>query len=126
MRWLKEGRKLITWGAQAFERVAAYAEGTIVADANVYGGEGGSCRTGRQGSSAYLPRGSRKCLSAEVCYNAPLLPPVNAGDQIAESRVFCDDNLVQVALLYAADSGSDSSITRIAADALKQLALGWL
>lgn len=123
----EEGRKLITWGARAFERVAAYADGAIVAYANVYGGESGSVGLIGNGEVAlYLPRGSRKCLSAEVRYDTPLLPPVNAGDQIAELRVFCDDRLVQVAPLYAAETVGEGGITRKAADALRQLALGWL
>jgi serine-type D-Ala-D-Ala carboxypeptidase (penicillin-binding protein 5/6) len=123
----EEGRKLITWGARAFERVAAYADGAIVAYASVYGGESGSVGLIGNGEVAlYLPRGSRKCLSAEVQYNAPLRPPVLAGDQIAELRVFCDDRLVQVAPLYAAETVLEGGITRKAADALRQLALGWL
>ncbi|MGV8830650.1 MAG: D-alanyl-D-alanine carboxypeptidase family protein [Devosia sp.] len=123
----EEGRKLITWGARAFERVAAYADGAIVAYADVYGGEPGNVGLIGNGEIAlYLPRGSRKCLSAEVSYNAPLIPPVTAGDKIAELRVFCDDRLVQIAPLYAAQSVVEGGITRKAADALRQLALGWL
>jgi len=123
----EEGRKLITWGARAFERVAAYADGAIVAYANVYGGESGSVGLIGNGEVAlYLPRGSRKCLSAQVLYNAPLRPPVTAGDQIAELRVYCDDRLVQVAPLYAAETVQEGGIVRKAADALRQLALGWL
>ncbi|WDR01144.1 hypothetical protein PSC71_14855 [Devosia sp. J2-20] len=55
-----------------------------------------------------------------------IAPPVLAGDQIAELRVFCDDRLVQVAPLYAAETVLEGGITRKAADALRQLALGWL
>ncbi|MGV8854759.1 MAG: D-alanyl-D-alanine carboxypeptidase family protein [Devosia sp.] len=123
----EEGRKLITWGARAFERVAAYAKGAVVTYADVYGGEKPSVGLVGNGEIAlYLPRGSRKCLSAEVQYTAPLLPPVQAGAQIAELRVFCDDRLVQVAPLFAAETVTDGGIVRKATDALKQLALGWL
>jgi D-alanyl-D-alanine carboxypeptidase (penicillin-binding protein 5/6) len=123
----EEGRKLITWGTRAFERVAAYPEGKVVAYANVYGGTSGSVGLIGNGEVAlYLPRGSRKCLSAQVNYNAPLLPPVEQGTQIAELRVFCDDQLVQVAPLYAAESVGEGDIVRKATDALKELALGWL
>jgi D-alanyl-D-alanine carboxypeptidase (penicillin-binding protein 5/6) len=123
----EEGRKLITWGARAFERVAAYPEGAIVAYANVYGGESGSVGLVGDGEVAlYLPRGSRKCLNAEVVYTGPLMPPVVQGDQVAELRVFCDEQLVQVAPLYAAESVKDGDIVRKATDALKQLALGWM
>ena len=123
----EEGRKLITWGARAFERVAAYADNAIVAYADVFGGESGSVGLVGNGEIAlYLPRGSRRCLSAEVHYVGPLMPPVMAGDQIAELQVFCDDRLVQVAPLYAAQSVAEGGIMRKATDALRQLALGWL
>ena len=123
----EEGRKLITWGARAFERVSAYPEGKVVAYANVYGGTSGSVGLIGDGEVAlYLPRGSRKCLSAQVNYTAPLMPPVQQGQQIAELRVFCDDQLVQAAPLYAAETVEEGDIVRKATDALKQLALGWL
>ncbi|SEQ49696.1 D-alanyl-D-alanine carboxypeptidase (penicillin-binding protein 5/6) [Devosia sp. YR412] len=123
----EEGRKLITWGARAFERVSAYAAGDVVAYANVYGGTSGSVGLVGDGEVAlYLPKGSRKCLSASVSYTGPLMPPVLQGDQVAELRVFCDDQLVQVAPLFAAETIEDGGITRKATDALKQLALGWI
>ena len=123
----EEGRKLITWGARAFERVAAYADGAVVAYANVYGGTSGSVGLVGEGEIAlYLPRGSRKCLGASVVYTGPLMPPVNAGDKVAELRVFCDEQLVQTAPLFAAETVEQGDIMRRATDALKQLALGWL
>jgi D-alanyl-D-alanine carboxypeptidase (penicillin-binding protein 5/6) len=123
----EEGRKLITWGARAFERVAAYTDGAVVAYANVYGGTSGSVGLVGNGEIAlYLPRGSRKCLGASVVYTGPLMPPVNAGDKVAELRVFCDEQLVQTAPLFAAETVGQGDIVRRATDALKQLALGWL
>lgn len=123
----EEARKLITWGARAFERVSAFPEGSVVAYANVYGGVDGSVGLVGHGEIAlYLPKGSRKCLQASVVYRGPLIPPVAEGDQIAELRVFCDDKLVQTAPLYAEKSVGAGDIVRKATDALKQLALGWL
>ena len=123
----EEGRKLITWGARAFERVAAYPDGAVVAYANVYGGTSASVGLVGDGEVAlYLPRGSRKCLNAQVSYVGPLMPPVIEGDKIAELRVFCDEQLVQTAPLYAAETVEEGDIVRKATDALKQLALGWL
>jgi D-alanyl-D-alanine carboxypeptidase (penicillin-binding protein 5/6) len=54
------------------------------------------------------------------------MPPVNAGDKVAELRVFCDEQLVQTAPLFAAETVEQGDIVRRATDALKQLALGWL
>ncbi|QYO78526.1 D-alanyl-D-alanine carboxypeptidase family protein [Devosia salina] len=123
----EEARKLLTWGARAFERFTPYAEGQIVAYADVYGGETPSVGLVGKGEIAlYLPRGSRQCLTATVNYTSPLLPPINAGDKIAELRVYCNDQLVQSAPLYAAESVGQGDLVRRATDALKQLALGWL
>ncbi len=123
----EEGRKLLTWGQRAFERFAPYPEGKVVAYADVYGGESPSVGLVGNGEIAlYLPRGSRQCLSATVNYQSPLRPPVNQGDQIAELRVYCNDDLVQTAPLYAAESVPQGDIVRRSLDALKQLALGWL
>ncbi|WP_343030751.1 D-alanyl-D-alanine carboxypeptidase family protein [Devosia marina] len=123
----EEARKLLTWGARAFERFNPYAEGQIVAYADVYGGAKPNVGLVGQGEIAlYLPRGSRQCLSATVNYQAPLLPPVRQGDRIAELRVFCNGQLVQAAPLYAAEDISQGDLIRRATDALKQLALGWL
>ena len=123
----EEGRKLITWGARAFERISAYPAGKIVGYANVYGGASGNVALVGNGELAlYLPRGSRKCLQATIVYTGPLMPPVRQGDKVAELRVFCDDTLVQTAPLFAAETVEQGDIVRKAADALKQLALGWL
>ena len=123
----EEGRKLITWGARAFERVAAYPEGAVVAHAHVYGGTSADVGLVGDGEVAlYLPRGSRKCLNAEVVYTGPLMPPVVEGDRIAELRVYCDEQLVQTAPLYAAETIEEGDIVRKATDALRQLAFGWL
>ena len=123
----EEGRKLITWGARAFERVSAYPDGAVVAYANVYGGTSGSVGLVGNGEIAlYLPRGSRRCLNAEVSYTGPLMPPIEQGAQVAELKVFCDDDLVQTAPLFAVDSVEEGDLVRKATDALKQLALGWL
>jgi D-alanyl-D-alanine carboxypeptidase (penicillin-binding protein 5/6) len=123
----EEGRKLITWGARAFEKFAAYPEGAVVAYANVYGGtEPNVALVGNGELALYLPRGSRKCLSANVRYTGPLMPPVRKGDKVAELQVFCDDKLIQAAPLFAANNVEQGDIVRKATDALKQLALGWL
>jgi D-alanyl-D-alanine carboxypeptidase (penicillin-binding protein 5/6) len=123
----EEARKLLTWGARAFERFTPYAEGQVVAYADVYGGASPNVPLVGDGEVAlYLPRGSRQCLSATVNYSAPLMPPVNQGDRIAELRVYCNDQLVQSAPLYAGETVGQGDLVRRATDALKQLALGWL
>ena len=123
----EEGRKLLTWGQRAFERITPYAAGAVVGHADVYGGAAPNVAMVGNGEIAlYLPRGSRQCLSATLNYTGPLLPPVRQGDQIGELRVFCNDQLVQSAPLYAAEDVPQGDLVRRATDALKHLAIGWL
>ncbi|GLQ57776.1 D-alanyl-D-alanine carboxypeptidase family protein [Devosia nitrariae] len=123
----EEARKLITWGTRAFERIPAFAAGQIIGYADVYGGEDGSVGLIGEGSvDLYLPRGSRRCLTADITYQGPLLPPVATGERVAELRVYCNEQLIQAAPLYAADDVKQGGIVRRATDAIKQLALGWL
>lgn len=123
----EEARKLVTWGSRAFEQVPAYDAGEVVGYANVYGGEKPNVGLVADGAlNLYLPRGGRRCLSAAIVYHAPIRPPVAEGDKLAELRVYCNDQLIQSAPLYAAQSVAEGSIFRKAMDALKELALGWL
>jgi D-alanyl-D-alanine carboxypeptidase (penicillin-binding protein 5/6) len=123
----EEARKLLTWGTRAFEKLSPYAAGQVVGMADVYGGEVPSVGLVGNGEVAlYIPRGSRQCLSATISYSAPLIPPIQQGQKLAELRVFCDDQLIQTAPLFAAESVAQGDIVRRATDALKQLALGWL
>lgn len=123
----EEARKIITWGSHAFELVQAFSDGEIVGYANVYGGEEGSVGlVGESKLTLYLPRGGRRCLRGEIAYQAPILPPVVEGDQLAELRVYCNDQLIQSAPLFAASSVEDGSLMRKSMDALKELALGWI
>lgn len=123
----EEARKLVTWGTRSFERIAAFAENEIVGYANVYGGEQPNVGlVGRGSIDLYIPKGSRKCLAASISYNAPLLPPVEAGAEIAQLQVLCDGQLIQAAPLYAIEAVGEGNLVRRATDALKELAIGWL
>lgn len=123
----EEARKLITWGARSFERIPAFAENAIVGYAGVYGGETAQVGLVGEGSiDIYLPRGNRQCLSAQIAYTAPILPPVEAGDRLAQLNILCDDQIIQTAPLYAAESVGEGDIVRKATDALWELAFGWI
>jgi len=123
----EEARKLITWGTRSFEQVTAFNNGEVVAKIPVYGGEVSTVDLVGEGVvSVYVPKGSKKCLSANIAYSSPILPPVLKGDKIAELHIMCDKQLIQSTPLYALQSVEKGSIVRRASDALKELALGWL
>lgn len=123
---VEQARRLLTWGSQNFERVPAFAANAIVGYARVYGGS--EPQVGLRGEGAidiYLPRGNRRCLSANITYRVPIRPPVEAGDRLAQLNILCDDQLIQTAPLYAADPVGQGDIVRRATDALWDLAFGW-
>ena len=74
----------------------------------------------------FIPKGAQNCPTATVSYRAPLIPPVAKGQEIGKLNVFCNDVVVQVTPLYAADDVAEGDIVRRSMDALKELALGWL
>lgn len=122
----EEARKLMTWGTRSFERVPAFAENAVVGHVSVYGGAISQVPLVGEGSiDIYLPRGNRRCLSANITYTAPIRPPVQAGDRLAQLNILCNDQLIQTAPLYAAESVNQGDIVRRASDALWELAFGW-
>lgn len=123
----EEARKFVTWGSRNFEKVAAFDEGEIVGHAIVYGGATGEVGlTGDGPVELYIPKGSRRCLTARIVYTGPLIPPVEAGDAVATLHVWCNDQLIQTAPLYAAETVEEGDLIRRATDALKELAFGWM
>ena len=123
----EEARKLVTWGTRGFEQIPVYAKGQIVTYANVYGGsEGQVGLIGKGDINLFVPKGADNCPQATVTYNAPILPPVQEGAELAKLNVMCNGVVVQVTPLYAASSVGEGDIVRKATDALKELALGWL
>jgi D-alanyl-D-alanine carboxypeptidase (penicillin-binding protein 5/6) len=123
----EEARKLVTRGTRGFELVPVYPEGAIIAHASVYGGvEPQVGLVGKGAIDLFLPKGANNCPTATVTYRGPLTPPVEQGREVAKLNVMCNDVVVQVTPLYAAETVEEGDIVRQAVDALKELALGWL
>jgi D-alanyl-D-alanine carboxypeptidase (penicillin-binding protein 5/6) len=123
----EEARKLVTWGTRGFELIPVFAEGQVVARANVYGGvEPEVGLVGKGNIDIFLPKGAQNCPTATVTYRGPLRPPVKAGQEVGQLNVICNDVVVQITPLYAASDVEEGDIVRKASDAVKQLLLGWL
>ena len=123
----EEARKLITWGTRNFERMRAFEENAVVGYVDIYGGDAPSVALVGDGAiDLYIPKGSRKCLSASISYHSPIRPPVDRGDKLAELQVMCSGQVIQAAPLYAAEAVGEGGIVRQAVDALKELTFGWL
>ncbi len=123
----EEARKLITWGMRGFELLPVYAEGAVVAHAQVFGGEKADVGlVGKGKIDLFVPKAADNCPTATVTYKGPLRPPVNAGDEVAKLNIYCSGKLVQQSPLYAAETVEQGDLFRRATDAAKHLLLGWI
>lgn len=123
----EEARKLLDWGSRAFERVRLFAEGEVIGEASVYGGEKpGVAVTGKGPVEIYLPIGFRDKMRARIAYSGPLLPPIEQGQQVATLKVWIGESLSQETPLYAAETVEPGGLRRKAVDAIKELLLGWI
>lgn len=123
----EEGRKLISWGTRGFELIPVFAQDEVIAEADVYGGAAGSVPlVGKGNIDLFIPKGAQNCPQATVTYKAPIMPPVQKGQPLAQLNVMCNGVVVQVTPLYAGADVGEGDIVRKATDALKELALGWL
>jgi D-alanyl-D-alanine carboxypeptidase (penicillin-binding protein 5/6) len=123
----EEARKLVTWGTRGFELIPVFPEGKVVAYANVYGGEEPQVGlVGKGNIDLFVPKGAKDCPQATVTYRGPLRPPVEKGTEVGQLNVMCNNVVVQITPLFAAETVAEGDIVRKAMDALKQLALGWL
>ena len=123
----EEARKLVTWGTRGFELMTLFAEGNQVGAADVYGGTKSQVMLVGQGSiDVLIPKGLDNCPTAAILYNGPLIPPVEQGTEVARLEVSCNDKVIQVTPLYAAETVGSGDLPSKAMAALKQLAFGWM
>jgi D-alanyl-D-alanine carboxypeptidase (penicillin-binding protein 5/6) len=122
-----EGRKLLEWGFRAFEPRRIFAEGDIVGEASVYGGEKGRVALKAKGPvSLLLPRGSSERINARIVYRGPLTVPVQEGAEVARLLVTRGDVKTLDIPLYAAETVQAGTLQSRAFDALMEVATGWV
>ncbi|MEO0497220.1 MAG: D-alanyl-D-alanine carboxypeptidase family protein [Pseudomonadota bacterium] len=123
----EEARKMLNWGARAFDKREILPEGEIIGGARVYGGETRNVDLTSKGPLIiFTPIGSTDRVRARITYQGPLMPPVEAGQHVAELQVFIEDKLSQQVPLFAATDVVKGGLQRQALDALEELAFGWI
>jgi D-alanyl-D-alanine carboxypeptidase (penicillin-binding protein 5/6) len=123
----EEARKLLEWGLRAFEKTQVFADGEVVGEAQVFGGEKSGVALKAKGAvDLFLPITNRDKLTARIVYRGPLPAPVEEGQEVGELKVWIGDTLSQEMPLYAAESVDIGSLPHRALDAVKELAVGWL
>lgn len=123
----EEARKLLEWGLRSFEKTQIFADGEVVGEAQVFGGEKPRVALKAKGPvNIFLPITNRDRLTARIVYDGPLPAPVEEGQPVGALKVWIGDTLSQETPLYATESVGVGSLPRRAMDAVKELAVGWL
>jgi D-alanyl-D-alanine carboxypeptidase (penicillin-binding protein 5/6) len=122
-----EAAKLLDWGFRSFKQVTAFADGEVVAEASVYGGEVGRVPLKADGPIRILvPRLAAAPLKARAVYQGPIVAPFEAGVEVGTLRIWQSDRVIQETPLYTAQAVAQGPLHKRALDALGELLLGWL
>lgn len=122
----EEARKLMDWGFRAFERVNFFAEGEVIGEANVFGGDqAGVGLVSKAAIDVLLPRGTRDQIKGRIVYQGPVQAPIEAGQEIGKLELTVNDQLLREAKVYAATDVGVGSTRQRAVDGLQELLLGW-
>lgn len=123
----EEARKLLEWGLRSFEKTEVFAKDEVVGEAAVFGGAKSAVALKAKGPiDLLLPIANRDKVTARIMYNGPLPAPVETGQPVGTLRVWIGDTLSQETPVFAAETVEVGSLPRRAADAVKELAVGWL
>jgi D-alanyl-D-alanine carboxypeptidase (penicillin-binding protein 5/6) len=122
-----EAQKLLSWGFRSFETRRLFDAGEEVGQASVYGGAQGS--VGLVSSTpvdVLIPRGTADKLVAKITYTGPLLPPLDAGKEVARLKVMRGDVEVLDVPLVTAQSVTAGTVSQRALDAALELSTGFI
>ncbi len=122
----QETRKLLDWALDGFARKPLYRAGELVETVPVFGGTEEKVALLLAETFQPLIPVDGAGVDAQVMYSGPIAAPVQRGEEIAKLIVRVNGSeTVSVPLLAADDVSSKGLFTR-AADALSELAFGWL
>jgi len=123
----EEARKLLDWGMKAFEKSELFADGQVVGEAQVYGGEKSGVALKAKGPVAILvPITNRDKMIARIVYEGPVVAPVEQGTPVGALKVWIGDTLSQETPLYAAENVGVGALHQRAIDAITELLTGWM
>ncbi|WP_136657337.1 D-alanyl-D-alanine carboxypeptidase family protein [Nitratireductor sp. XY-223] len=123
----EEARKMLEWGLRSFEKRELFADGEIIGNASVYGGERSKVALMAGGPvNIFVPVTNADRLKARIVYDWPLTAPVDEGRPVGTLNVWIGDTLSQQTPLFAAESVPKGPLHKRAFDALQELMLFWL
>jgi D-alanyl-D-alanine carboxypeptidase (penicillin-binding protein 5/6) len=124
---VEESRKLIDWGMKAFDKKALFADGEVVGEADVYGGEKGGVALKAKGPiNILVPITNRDKMIARIVYEGPVIAPVEEGVPVGSLKVWIGETLSQETPLYTAETVGLGALYQRAFDAVGELLIGWM
>jgi len=123
----EEARKMIDWGMKSFDKKLLFADGEVVGEASVYGGEKGGVALKAKGPiSILIPATNRDKVVARIIYEGPIIAPVEEGMPVGILKVWIGNTLSQETPLYTAEKIGLGALHQRAFDAIGELLIGWM
>lgn len=123
----EEARKILDWGMRAFSRKQLFAEGAIVGEARVYGGEKRGVKLSAKGPvSVFVPITNTDRLKARIVYEGPVEAPISKGMPVGSLKLWLGDTLSAETALFAAEDVAEGPLHLRAFDAFQELLIGWM
>jgi D-alanyl-D-alanine carboxypeptidase (penicillin-binding protein 5/6) len=122
-----ESRKLLDWGFRAFETQQLFAEGQVVGEAQVFGGNRRSLPlVSKKPVRVLVPRGEGERVTARIIYTGPLKAPIQKGTEVARLQVNRGDMQALEMPLYAHEDVQEGTLSQRALDGLLEFSTGWV
>lgn len=121
----EEARKMLEWGVRAFERKTLFADGEIIGELSVYGGDADVVVKAPGAVDIFVPITNPDRLTARISYRWPLRAPLEAGAEVGVLKVYIGDLLSQETSLYTENAVGKGALHSQALDALIELAQFW-
>jgi D-alanyl-D-alanine carboxypeptidase (penicillin-binding protein 5/6) len=122
-----ESRKLLDWGFRAFEAQQLFADGQIVGEAQVFGGNMRSLPlVAKKPVRVLVPRGDGERVTARIVYTGPLKAPIQKGAEVARLQVSRGDMQALDMPLYANEDVQQGTLSQRAFDGLLEFSTGWV
>ncbi|MBD2750140.1 D-alanyl-D-alanine carboxypeptidase [Microvirga sp. BT688] len=122
-----ESRKLLDWGFRAFESQQLFAEGQVVGEAQVFGGNMRALPlVAKKPVRVLVPRGDGERVTARIVYTGPLKAPIQKGAEVARLQVSRGDMQALDMPLYANEDVQQGTLSQRALDGLLEFSTGWV
>lgn len=123
----REAVRLLTWSAENFERRTLFDAGQTVAAAEVFGGVRGEVPLVLADDlDAFVPGDRADLVKARIRYDGPLEAPVEEGQPVGVVEIVVDGRVAISRELKAGAAVASGSFSDRAANAVRELAFGWV